>query len=490
MRCSRWRRVAVAFLALAVLMGLAVSVQAPPPDHPAVRLLASARKAIRSGSAAEAAKPLEDVKRLFPQTPEADEAEKLLKRISSLEVLLDRSHEWRSETQTVAGYLKQSGIGVTTSDASLAHLKDRLGDYEVILIWQEQATLAFTESEIQMLKDYLKEGGRLLVIGTTKTPAPYPLRKLLDALGCPLRAPQAQVNYGEGRVKFFDNTGLFVETRLADARESQQEVVEVFQRMMPYEQLGRSSVDEYVKPETEEQVGPLKLEYSARLTTSAERTTELLTKILEQISLAYKDDLAEGMTVRLVPRGWSSWMGNLVFGSGALQTPPDLTRQLSRAVALYALFPEGKWIDYPPWITNGWCDLVALRVCYKVGFKRESETMRKEYLDAYKPDLTKLDDIDLSVSQRGGQREYIAKAQWVLEVLEKNQNKNILASLRRTLKRYAAAGKVPDAMSTRNVLFYLSQALHQDMFAFFQAVGTNVLPVKLDYYELDKPEKK
>jgi hypothetical protein len=116
--------------------------------------------------------------------------------------------------------------------------------------------------------------------------------------------------------------------------------------------------------------------------------------------------------------------------------------------------------------------------------------MRKELLDAYKPNLAKPDDIDLSVSLRSGQREYIAKAQWMLEAIENNQNKNVLAQLRRTLKRYAAAGKVTDAMSTRNVIFYLSQALHQDMFAFFQATGTSVLPVKLDYYELEKPEKK
>jgi hypothetical protein len=490
MSVSAWCKATVGLLWTVVLMGAASSVNAQAAETQAARLLAAARKAIHAGSATDAMQSLEMLKKLFPQTPEADQGEKLLTQISSLEVLMDCSHEWRGDVQTVASYLKQSGIGVTISDASLDHMKDRLADYEVVLVWQETASLSFTDPEIQMLKEYVNKGGRLLVIGTTQTLAPYPVRKVLDALSCPLRSPQTQASYGDGKVKFFDNTGLFKQPRLGDARESQEEVVEVFQRLMPYEAVNRSKVDDYVKPEETEEAGPIRIEASWRLRPSADRTKELLGKVLEQVRVTYKDELAEGMTVRLLPRAWSGWAGGMVFSSGAFEGLPEQARQLSKAVALYGLFPEGKWISYPPWITNGWCDLVGLRTCFKVGFKLEAEAMRKELMDAYKPNPAKPDGIDLSVSAAGESRPYIGKAQWVLETVETNHSKETLAQLRRTLKRYAAAGKMPESISTRNMIFYLSQALGRDLFGFFQAIGTSVIAVPLDYHELEKPEKK
>jgi len=454
-----------------------------------MKLLYKAKKSIAAGKAREAVASLDQVSRLFPDTPESDEAERLLAKIGSLEVLLDRSHEWRGEMHTVSRYLRSAGIGVTISDASLEHMKDRLVEYEMILIWQQSPAVTFTDAEIVLLKKWLKKGGRLLVIGTTQPQGTYPLRKLLASLGCPLRGPEAHVNYGKGKVKFFDNTGLFDAARLGDARESRQEVIEVFRKILPYEQLARSVMDEHVPPEKEEMVGRVKLRYAARLATSAAKTTDLVKKIVTQIELVYKDELPKGITLQVLPRAYSGWLGGVVFSPGAMQPPADIARELARAVALYGLFPEGKWISYPPWVTHGWCDLVALRTCYKIGFKREAEAARRVYMDAYKLDTTSPNPIDLSVSRRGRGHDYIGKAQWVLETLEKRHGKNLLARLRKTLKRYAAAGRISDAMSTRNVIFYLSQTLHVNMFDYFHAIGTTVLPMKLDYYELEKARK-
>lgn len=487
--CVRLRTTAACLAAACVLGLISRGAHALPPTHPAMRLLRRADRAIRDSKAAEAVEPLREVVKLFPKTPEADRAEALLNKIGSLEVLFDRSHEWRGETHTVSRYLRTSGIGVTISDASLEHLRDRLGDYEMILIWQQSAGVSFTDVEIVMLKEYVKEGGRLLLIGTARPTGPYPLRKLLGALGCPLRAPQVQVNFGRGRVKFFDNSGLFDSARLADARESRQEVIEIFEKVMPYEQLGTSGLDDYVGPESEETLGPVTLQYSGRLKTAAERTKELIEKITEEIQLVYKDELDEGLTVRLLPRDYSGWAGAVVFAPGALQRSSDVARELARAFALYALFPEGTWIHYPPWVTNGWCDLVGLRICFKMGFKVEAEVIRRGYMTAFTPGGADDDALDLSVSRHGHRWDYIGKAQWTLESLER-RHRNLLPKLRRTLKEYAATGRVGDAMSTRSVIFYLSQATHTDMFHYFQSIGTSVLPMKLDYYELEKAGKK
>lgn len=488
------RRTACVILAAALAAG-AQAIAAAPDE--AVRLTAKARESIRAGKAAEAVPPLEEIKKLFPNTPEYDAADKLQKRISTLEVLIDRSHEWRGETYAIRQYLRNAGIGVTLSDASLEHMKDRLADYEQVLIWQEQAAVLFTDAEVQILKDYAKEGGNILIVGTTKPVANYPVKRLLDAFACPLKGPASTVNYGNGKVRFFENTGLFEEARLADARESQAEVVEVFQRLMPYEMIGKSAVDDTVNPEMQDYLKPLRLEYSARMAPWVERNRDLLTKLVQETQGTFKDDLADGMTLRVLPRGWSGWAGGTIYSPGALETTTDMAREMARALALYALFPEGKWVNYPPWVVSGWCDLAALRVMHKLGFKRESEAWNKEYVEAWKdPSKAATDGLDLSVSRLGGQRNYLAKSMWALEQIEMkdvdkktHEPRNVLAKLRKTLKRYAVAGRMPADLSTRDVLFFLSQSLHEDMFAWFQAVGTTVLPVKLDYYELEKDPK-
>ncbi len=213
--------------------------------------------------------------------------------------------------------------------------------------------------------------------------------------------------------------------------------------------------------------------------------------------LRFKDDLAEGLVVRLLPRAQSAWMGGVTFSPGAFQAQSDAARELARAVALYALFPSAKWVTFPPWVSGAWCDFAALRVLYRAGYRREADAWLKEYTDAWQdPSKALTDGLDLSVSRMAFRRDWNAKAVWALEQLElprdrkTREPRNILGGLRKALKRYAAAGRVGDSLSTRDVLFYLSQAFHEDMFAYFQSLGTTVLPMKLDYYELDKDEKK
>jgi len=471
---------------------LTTATAAPlPPEGPAAKLLYQANQAVRRGAGGEAVEILKELQKLFPKTPEADEAQRLLARLASLEVLVDRSHECRHETAILGRYLKEAGIGVTLSDASLEHIADRLVDYEVILIWQQTKGVSFTDVEITMLKEYVKEGGRLLVIGTTQPQGQYPLRRLLAAFGCPLRAPDARADYGRGKVTFFDNTGLFASGRLADPTESRQEVVEVFKRCMPYESLGTSTVDDHVLPEKEEEIGFVTIQYSGRLEPSARKTAEVLVKVIEHVQMLYREPLPKGMTVRVLPRDYSGWVGGVAFAPGALQEPADVARDLTRACTLYGLFPTGTWISYPPWVTHGWCDLVALRFCYKLGFRREAEDVRRRYLNAWSPPAPGTPDgIDLSVSRAGTRWDYIGKAQWTLETLEKTHGKNLLSRLRRTLKTYAVAGRLENDMSTRNVVFYLSHALHTDMFAWFGSIGTPLLPMKLDYDELEKVDGK
>jgi hypothetical protein len=474
-------------LTLALAAGVFVFVTAAAENEPAQKLLDKARKSIDAGKAAEATASLEELAKLFPKTPEADEGELLQKRIESIEVLFDRSHELRDETGPVAEYLRQSGIGVTLSDASLSSIEKRLGDFEMVFIWQEGPTLSFSDAEIKLLKDYVKDGGRLLAVGTTHPKGEsYPLRKLLDAFACPLKGPQTQVRFGKGCVKFFENAGLFTPWRLMDARESAGEVVEVFRSIMPYEQIKRNDRVEMIPPEVEEAAGTFKLQYSARLQSTGTRVKDLLDKIEAQMEEVYKDQFPKGMTVRVLPRAASGWTGGMVFESGAFEDRWLQARGLSGAVALYGLFPGGTWISYPPWVERAWSDLIGLRACYKIGYKHEAELARKELMDAFDQTKDATTPIDLSIGIFSAQKDYAAKAQWVLETLEKKYGKNLLERFRKTLSRYHAAGKLPMAMSTRDVVFYLSQTVREDLFPYFKSIGTTVMPMKIDYNELEK----
>ncbi len=72
-RATRMALPVLLFAALSALDASAATA-ALPPDHPAMKLLHKARSAVHEGRAAEAVAPLEEVKKLFPGTPEADEA--------------------------------------------------------------------------------------------------------------------------------------------------------------------------------------------------------------------------------------------------------------------------------------------------------------------------------------------------------------------------------------------------------------------------------
>ena len=257
-------------------------------------------------------------------------------------------------------------------------------------------------------------------------------------------------------------------------------VVEIITTLMPYEKLKASNLNEQIDPEHTVRAGAVKLQFSGRLKARAAQVNSLLESILKELKTVYHDDLPDGIIVRLLPRDASGWMGGVTFVAGAYSQGSGLARDLSRAVALYALFPRGEWVSYPPWVEYGWCDLVALRVCFRAGFRREAEAWRKDHQKAFDPSGKDANAVDLSVSRNRGRGDYIGKSQWLLEVLEKQYGKDLLNRLRTTLAQHAAAGKLPSGVSTRQMICFLSVTVQENLFGYFLSIGTNVLPMKLD----------
>jgi len=98
-------------------------------------------------------------------------------------VLVDRSHEWLFAHDDLAErMLRPAGFEIVLCDASLDS-KLKLQDFDVVVVQQTASAFPFSDPEIARLKEYVKHGGRLVVVGN---PA-CPVKKLAAAFGFSLR---------------------------------------------------------------------------------------------------------------------------------------------------------------------------------------------------------------------------------------------------------------------------------------------------------------
>ena len=98
-------------------------------------------------------------------------------------VLVDRSHEWLFAHDDLAErMLRPAGFEIVLCDASLDS-KLKLQDCDVVVVQQTTNAFPFSDPEIARLKEYVKHGGRLVVVGN---PA-CPVKKLAAAFGFSLR---------------------------------------------------------------------------------------------------------------------------------------------------------------------------------------------------------------------------------------------------------------------------------------------------------------
>lgn len=465
------------------LSAWAEQLDAPDFDKRSRTLFNAAEAARARGNAAEAVAHLKQIQKLLPHSLQAERAGKLINRLSSIEVLIDRSHEWRSETSYIARYLKDNGIGVSISDASLATLEEELPEFEMIFIWTERNSVSFNGTERRILKSFLKNGGRLLLVGNVRKPGAYPLRGLAKALGLKLTKPSSQANYGKGKVKFFNNAGLLGAARLRDRRESEDEILEIFGSLFPYEKLSKSSKNDYYPPEKIATVSEVKVRYSGRLSRQGNLLQEIVPLVLPVVAKMFKTEFPVGWELEVLPRDRSSWQGGGTFALNSQLNRGEATFEVAKAAAQYMLRPSSEPLTFPPWVGRGWADLVALRTMHQLGYQNYAESKRTEFAEALKrsdPDLT---DIDLSVSSRGHQASYMGKSIMVLQQLEKRHGRNLLARFRKKLKRYHSLGRIGSGLSTRDTIYYLSLTVHEDMYDYFQKIGTSVLPRKVDFHE-------
>lgn len=131
-----------------------------------------------------------------------------------LSVLLDRSHDYAFEWNSIAlESLRPAGMDVTSGDASLTTYRN-LGQYDVVFIGQIAVDVAFSASEVSLLREYVANGGALILLCNPERPitsvaaafgvrfvpgqlsAPAETTNALRSLGAPSAMPARSPRFG------------------------------------------------------------------------------------------------------------------------------------------------------------------------------------------------------------------------------------------------------------------------------------------------------
>ena len=223
--------------------------------------------------------------------------------------------------------------------------------------------------------------------------------------------------------------------------------------------------------------------YSGRLSKQGDLLQEIVPLVLPVVAKMFKTEFQAGWELEALPRDRSGWQGKGTFALSSQLNRGEATFEVARAAAQYMLRPSSEPLAFPPCVGRGWADLIALRTMHQLGYQNYAESKRVEFAVALQRSDPNLTGIDLSVSSRGHQTSYVGKSIMVLQRLEKRHGRDLLAKFRKTLKRHHSLGRIGSGLSTRDTIYYLSLTVHEDLYDYFQNIGTSVLPRKVDFHE-------
>ena len=209
---------------------------------------------------------------------------------------------------------------------------------------------------------------------------------------------------------------------------------------------------------------------------------------------AYACELEATVVVTALPFTGSQWNSSLNFDLN-LAAPPYLAAyDLAKELAWCWYFPGGRPVGLPRWISLGWTDAVALRAVSQAGFQTEAQNVLRIYRSQFLAADPRMDRIDLAVSPASAATDaYRGKAIYVLETLEHDTGRNVVARLRKAVRVAHADGWFEDSLDSDQTIQLLSLGLGRDAYPFFRSLGVAVKPLPLDFahfrlveQELDK----
>ncbi len=413
-------------------------------------------------------------------------------------VLIDHSHELPDVRNQLESLLNKAGVGVVVSNASLASLGDRLLQCQPLLIWQEPTPVPYPPDEVKLIRNYVSKGGTLLLIGNAadwtgrNKPASandYPLFKLMKALGLNPTDADQRKTLGKGLVVFLRRDDVLTPANIrAEAAAAPGKAAERLLAAIPDRRTVPSPTNVIIEPDKSFTVGFVDVRYPANLAEPAEAFQTFITKVTPVFEKIFDAPLEAKVTITALPCTGTPWIPAHDFEVNLAAPPAALAEGCGRQLAYCWLFPGGRDVSQPDWITWGWVDAASARAISAVGFAAQADALLGSCRRHLQDTDPKLDKIDLSAPPPADLNAYRGKAIHVLETLEKQTGKNVLARFRKAIRIAHGAGEIEDKLDTDQAVRLLSLSLNQDLYPFFTSVGTRVVPKPLDFDRFRKLE--
>ena len=497
MTCSRDSfRAVVLPIGLIFLVASALSAQeAPSPGG----LLDEARRLVTQGRAVDARTILDKVIRTFPMKPEAEEARKLIDRITSIEILVDLSHEAGTAAEYLPNCLAQAGYGVTRTNGYIPSLRNELADYELVVLWQERTEVKYEDLEYAVLHEYVNQGGHLVFVSNPtawlgadpgRSAASYPIARFARRFGLKLKTEREELSVGQGKVYHYANSLLLSETRLrSDRPEVRAEAVRLFETFLPYPKLEDTRRNDTRPPEIVCKEGRVTFRYPQTVKKESLWARKALPRMLRFYSDFFKADLANDLTISAIPASSEYFVTGNNFNVSVLQPKDKLLHQLGMLLYQSWMRPADTPLAFPHWMEAYWADMATTDLLTHLGVGQRYQAYERHHRGEFLKADPRKNRIDVTVPPNPGEYPHFGKCEYIYRDIEKRYGRGLARKLREIVFLYHEAGQLPSPLDTAQTVRLVSLAVGKDLFPYFRSLGTHVVPVAVDLGEPDRLRK-
>lgn len=434
-------------------------------------------------------------------------------------VLIDRSHEWLFAYDDLSEpMLRPVGFEVVMCDASL-DTKAKLQDFDIVFVQQTGNNFGFSRDECRLLLDYVKGGGRMVLVGSPKCPVaglagqfgfafrPHecklPLRaaeSLCREFGaeptlqtrpmyCRLEGPRtgqplladsagaivaAAIEFGKGKVICFADDGAywdFCAQRDKDLKvPNMPTTVALFKCLLSEEPpAGEGPAVVRIPAEQELELAGLLVRYSNPVVPQAKTLLDVLPRIAELVAKANGGrPPTDKFTVNILAASGGGWSGGREIGIQCGGSP-------AANIAVIAHELTHSWTGpLPGIIGEGWASMVGMRVTKLLGYPADADRERRSWQEQYERAEAggKRLDITLADTDRRLFGPCEAKMMWMIERLEAQHGPDFMPRFLEIC--HALKGR--QSPTIHEVLYYFSLTAGEDLAPAYQRLGINYQP--------------
>jgi len=439
-------------------------------------------------------------------------------------VLIDVAHEFTFAFDAFlpVGYLEPNGYQFTKLLATLN--SSIIANYDVLVIEQATTNVSFSTDQIVAIKDFVNNGGGLLLVGKgwvwqgmypSSSMDSYPLNALakefgfkftinyavkpfaiisheittgvntfenLDAVAGTLNILSdgdsiikdssgqtivASRNFGQGRI-IVTAEDVFISSPFTGKLLINQLFVKNLFGWLKINMIAQNTnqpIPYRILPENLVQLGPTKFYYPSALGNRATFLQEKFQQIYIELKNLMEVEITFNLTIIALSTGGGGYSGGAEIGIGVLTEESAVVRIMAHEMTHSWVLPGA----FPGSLNEGWASLAAIRVARKMGYQQQADEERSYWERVFResdPDGTKL-DISCMPPGPPENQPYMGKAMWVIETLEGTYGSDLMQRFMR-IKR-----SINDPTVTMGkFIYYMSKAVYEDLSTFFRNINT------------------